>query len=84
MYIGDGPVFTIFAKANIYFVFEKEREDDLTVYPADTTDSRLWGGWFESDESLKARNGNYLGFLEARVITPFIKFLLSEEFFTLP
>ena len=52
--------------------------------PADTTDSRLSGGWFESDESLKARNVNYLGFLEARVVRPFIKFLLLEEFFTLP
>ena len=42
--------FTVsFAKANIYFVFEKEGEDDLTVYSADTTDSRLWGGWFESE-----------------------------------
>ena len=41
MYIGDGPVLHYFCEGKHLFVFEKEREDDLTVYPADTTDSRL-------------------------------------------
>ena len=83
MFIGDCAMIHCLGEGKHLFCFWEEREDNPKRYLADTANSCLWGGWFESDKSLKARNGNYVGFLEARVITPFIKFVLSEEIFTL-
>ena len=72
---------SLFLRRQTSILFLRKR-GRLAVYPAGTTDFRLSGGWFEYDNSLKTRNDHYLGFLEARVFTPFIKFLLSEDIFT--